>query len=314
MASRSKSDERAPQESRLILDKTVKRLNRDRLLESELAGLNARLHADPAQWTDRNALVERRNELIKLVPKVLLNESFLQARKDAIVLRISELLRPWTVLNLPYMYEGINETPGSNGTDGEIGTDGLFAGGCGYGGTLYDNTSSHTEKWWIHNWRNSIVFPASPFAGRLYYRFTVDSECHIYNAPVYSGTVREFVTIGSTPDSLVSPDDWTNWATVGWPVDATLPSSKLNYAGAVPVLGSIAVQAGKNAALGFVYGTIVSVASGYVMFSWGNFGTRRTVPASTPVDYTLYDKIEYRFEPTWWLEAIARAVAFELSP
>jgi hypothetical protein len=314
MASRTKSDERAPQQSRLILDKTVKRLGRDRLLESELARLDARLHADPSQWTDRNALVERRNELIKLVPKAPLNESFLQARQDAVALRAFDLFQPWNVLNLPYMYEGINETPGSNGTEGEIGTAGLFAGGCAYGGMPSDGTSSHTEKWWIHNWRNSIVFPAAPFAGRLYYRFTVDSECHIYSAPVYSGSVREFVTIGSTPDLLVSPDDWTNWTTVGWPVDTTLPNSQMHYYGGVPVSGSIAVQAGKNAALGFIYGTVVSVASGYVQFLWGNFGTRRTVPASTPVDYTLYDKIEYRFVPTWWLEAVAQAVALDRSP
>jgi hypothetical protein len=205
------------------------------------------------------------------------------------------------------MYEGIDDVPGVAGTSGGIGTAGLYAGGLGYGGNPEDDGTSQpfTEKWWIHNWYNSVVFPAAPYGGRLYYRFTVDSECHIYRAPVYSGSVREFVTVGWSSDIASDPlADWTTWQTVGWPVDETLPSDNLNLGGSVPVVGSIPVETGNSAALGFIYGTIVSVASGFVQFLWGNFGTRLTLPATASVDYRDYDKIEYRFEPAWWLKAI----------
>lgn len=229
-----------------------------------------------------------------------------QARLDASVLAISDLLFPWQTLQLPNMTEGIDETPGTSDTEGNITTAGLFVGGLGYGGTLsQDGSNGPAERWWIHNWRNLAVFPGAPHAGRLYYRFTVDSECHIYHAPVLDGSVREFVTIGKTADVAATPmNDWTIWQTVGWPIDQPLPTATLNLSGAVPVAGSIPVAAGKSAALGFIYGTIISVAGGYVQLLWGNYGTRRTVAGDAPISYRDYGKVEYRFEPDWWLHAV----------
>jgi hypothetical protein len=108
------------------------------------------------------------------------------------------------------------------------------------------------------------------------------------------------------PISRTSSQSLGNWQTVGWPVNVTLPySGPLHFGAPTPVSGSFAVQAGNSAALGFIYGTIVSVASGYVQFLWGNFGTRRTLPPAQSYGAKDFDKIEYRFEPKWWLKAVS---------
>jgi hypothetical protein len=300
----------------LVPDAIARRVSAARRAEAEVDRLTTLLHdlpgfrADPSASSPHvRALAARRAELLKAFPRPRPTRSLADQPIDAAILHIGDLLWPWSVLNLPYMYEGIDETPGTDGTGGEIATAGLFAGGLGYGGMPTDDGTRdpYTEKWWIHNWRNSAVFPAAPFTGRLYYRFGVDSECHIYRAPVYSGSVMEFVTIGWTADVASNPlDDWNTWETVGWPVNTVLPSAELNYAGSVPVSGSIDVTQGKSAALGFIYGTIVSVATGYVQFLWGNFGTRRYLAPGQVASYTDYDKIEYRFEPEWWIKAVAQ--------
>jgi hypothetical protein len=289
----------------------LQRVNEARRAEAELDRLAWQIRNPPlGARRDAEAPREtkRRAELLKIVERNFVLPDVAGQRHDLLISSISDRLFPWQVINLPYMYEGIDESPAVAGTSGGIGTAGLYAGGLGYGGNPEDDGTLEpfVEKWWIHNWYNSVVFPAAPSSGRLYYRFTVDSECHIYRAPVYSGSVREFATIGWTSDIASDPlADWTTWQTVGWPVDETLPSENLNLGGAVPVVGSIPVAAGHSAALGFIYGTIVSVASGLVQFLWGNFGTRLTLPPTGTVDYRDYDKIEYRFEPSWWLEAVA---------
>jgi hypothetical protein len=288
------SDERG---SRLVGDEIVERVSKEQRAEAELRRLAHTLREgrlkDAPDAADEWA--KRRGELLGGPDQDRL--STVDQRMERLAASIGELLRPWEILDLPYMYEGINESPGGGAT-GSIATAGLYAGGLGFGGTL-EPAGSH-EQWWIHNWRNSCVFPAAPYKGRLYYRFAVDTECHVYRAPVYSGSIMEFVTIGTTSDVASSPlDQWTTWQTVGWPVNESLPSTNLNLGGSVPVAGSIPVEAGKHAALGFIYGCIISAAGGYVQLLWGNFGARRTLPASSTIGYQDYDKVEFRFEPGW---------------
>jgi hypothetical protein len=77
------------------------------------------------------------------------------------------------------------------------------------------------------------------------------------------------VTVGWTADAATQP--LGNYDSVGWPVEVSLPyQQSLNFGTPVLVSGSIAVKQGQNATLGLIYGTIVSVASGYVQFTWGN--------------------------------------------
>jgi hypothetical protein len=237
------------------------------------------------------------------------NNSNLLARPlDKFLVEHLDLFGPWTTGILPFMSEGVHVTPGIPGTSGDIVTAGLFAGGLGYGGDPTDDGthSPNVEKWWIHNWNCSFVFPPAPSTGTLYYRFTVDSVCEIYDAPAQSGVVQEFVTIGKSGDILTTnPFDSSAMATVGWPVMVNLPQPHVaQFSGAVPVSGSIPVVKGKTAALAFVYGAIAGVASGFVQFSWANFGTRRTLPSGSVIGAEAYDKIEYRFEPNWWITAV----------
>jgi hypothetical protein len=42
----------------------------------------------------------------------------------------------------------------------------------------------------------------------------------------------------------------------------------------------------------------------------GDFGTRLSYPRAGGDNYLDYDKMEYRFEPTWWIEA--STIAFQL--
>ena len=102
------------------------------------------------------------------------------------------------------------------------------------------------------------------------------------------------------------------WQTVGWPINADLPLTTviLDLQGGVTVTGSIPVIAGNSAALGFIYGTVVSVAGGLLQILYGTMSTRRFVPGSgDAADYRDYDKIEYRFEPDWWVKAVQSRLA-----
>ncbi len=235
----------------LVSDDTVRRLAEAALGQTHLDRLTDQVARLRRQFPDPTAPNAFLASVEKVRASLLRNRvgtapvfDVAQARLDASIVAISDLLFPWQTLDLPYMTEGINETPGTADTEGEIATAGLFAGGLGYGGTLsQDGSNGPAERWWIHNWRNSAVFPTAPQTGRLYYRFTVDSECHIYRAPVQYGSVREFVTIGTTGDVASQPmNNWTTWHTVGWPVDQSLPTATLNLSGAVPVAGSIHVR------------------------------------------------------------------------
>jgi hypothetical protein len=307
----------------LIPEGVLRRLAEARRIEAEVGSLTTRLNEisefkrDPDGKVSAyvHGLLERRAELLKQPLLASGSGSDLRARPvESLIANIGHFFFPWQVLRLPYMSEGINETPGIPGTAGQIATAGLFPGGLGYGGNLSDAGAQQprTEKWWVHNWTCSAVFPEAPFAARLFYRFTVDSSCLIYRAPSYAGLVAEFVTIGKSPDVIAqSPFEVANLETVGWPVWVTLPQPNSVFidTASVPVSGSIRVQAGKPAALAFIYGTIVGVADGYVQFSWANFGTRVTLPPSTPYDGEVFDKLEYRFEPAWWVEAVAERIA-----
>ena len=215
-----------------------------------------------------------------------------------------------TIANLPYFSEGIDQLPDA-GTSGSIVTAGLYPGGLGFGGNPEDPCSGSPgpEKWWVHHWTCSYVFPRAPYSGWLYYRFTTETSCVIYNAPDQSGLVNAFVTIGTTPDVLASGPfgPGASGGTSSFPFWITLPQTTLQFVdgATTPVLGYIPVEAGKTAAIGFIYGVIAGIACGYVQFSWGSFGTRLTLPPGTPYDGEVFDKIEYRFEPDWWVNGIS---------
>jgi hypothetical protein len=304
-----------------IPERTLRRLAEASLTETQLDRLNEQVVDLRRRLVDPNApnayLAGLQKERAALLAKHMPPRppsDFARRQLDRVLLNIGDLLFPWSVLELPYMTDGIYQGPGSSDATGDLVTAGLYAGGLAYGGspggTLTEN-GGH-ERWWVRTWCNSAVFPPAPVTGRLYYRFAVDSECNIYRDPVQTGSIVEYVTLGTTGDISTAPpvDEWTDWRTVGWPINATLPlpGPTLVLEGNVLVSDSIAVNAGDSAAIAFIYGTIISVASGLLQLLWGNFGTR-VVKAGQTVDYRDYDKIEYRFEPDWWLEAVSNRLA-----
>jgi len=314
--------ERQPERSapaNLITESVVRRVVDERRVETELALLTDRLNDVPELRRDPGAkvndyidgLVKRRAELLQRRPRATAASDLRARPVESLVATLGHFFTPWVTANLPYFSEGIDETPGVAGTSGSIASSGLFPGGVGFGGDPQDsgNVQPSTEKWWIHNWTCSYVFPPAPFSGWLYYRFTTDTSCAIYNAPAQSGLVNAFVTIGKTSDVLAaSPFDPGAEETVGWPFWVTLPQTTLRFFDQVPtpVSGSIQVQAGKTAAIGFIYGVIAGIANGYVQFSWGSMGTRLTLPPGTTYDGEVFDKIEYRFEPDWWVNVVSQ--------
>jgi hypothetical protein len=297
----------------LFTDDDLEQVTAARLTDAQLRRATTLLAKRPAGEQAEQLRQQRAKLLNKATQHPIATANINELRLLGKLGAIAELLGLWHVLSLPTMTEGLDQTPGVPGTHGEIGTSGLYAGGCGYGGEPTDDgtTDPSMEKWWLHNWRCSAVFPAAPYDGLLLYRFTVESECHVYADPCDSGSLQEFVTIGRTANvGSQSPFDDPQIQTVGWPVDISLPyAGSLNFGGPTAVLGSIPVHAGDVAGLAFIYGTIVSVANGYIQFSWGNFGTRRTLPQGQPSGASDFDKIEYRFEPDWWIQAVSKLKA-----
>lgn len=319
-----------------ITDDMVERVNATHLLEAEAERLSRRL-SDLATLRDHftylgedpekgiRQLVARRNEVLQRVRErhdELTSAPGYDAVQDIAAVDHADRLAwfnrfdfcaafsPWVEQPTPNMTEGISETPGVPGTSGEIGTAGLFQGGCAYGGELSDSGEHDPgdEKFWIHNWRDVIKLPPAPERSTLHYRFGVSAITNIYRAPVLSGSVMVFVTVGTTSDIAVPI---TNWDTVGWPVMVTLPADPpLYFGGEVPVTGKFNVAKGKTAAIALILGVITSVNQGYVQFLWGNFGTHRPVPLPEDLNYEDYGRIEYRFCPLLVAELERQAQAY----
>jgi hypothetical protein len=296
-----------PDETLEIEEKTLRRLAEASLAEAQLArltDLSAGLGKAPGAAERLATLREQRSELLAKRPSAEIAVDFAQLQLDRAVISTTNRLAPWSILELPDMTEGIYSPPGTSDATGDLITLHLYSGGLAFGGSpggqLTADSSPPAERWWTRTWRNSVVFPPAPFAGRLYYRFAVDCECNLFMDPVEGGSIQTYVTLATVGD--VARDRWTNWQTVGWPIIQTLPSPPRAFGlGNIAVNGSIPVMAGNSAAIAFIYGTTISVEGGWLQLLWGNFGTRY-LDAS---DYYAYGKLEYRFESNGWIEAIS---------
>jgi len=296
-------------------------VNTRHLVAAELGRINERLSETPdfkgnpvgTAKTYVDGLVKRRAEL--------LTQPRLRARAprgprlypEDLILNFP---RVWSILNLPIMSEGINDNHGikvelapDEVGPNEIATTDLSAGGVGYMGDPTDDglVNPHTEKWWVHNWTCSAVFPPAPFAGKLHYRFNVDGDCKAGFAPMESGLVAQFVTLGETADVLTdSPFDAPNLWDAGWPIYESLPRPGglgFAFSGSLKIEGAIDVHRGRTAALALILGAITGVATGYVQYLPCNIDTH---PPAVPIDQTVVGMIEYRFEPRELIEAVAK--------
>lgn len=209
---------------------------------------------------------------------------------------IADLFGLWKRQPVAGMYRGISETPGVAGTSGEIGSLGTSAGGLGFGGSLWDSGVHQPlrEKWWIRNWRCTTVFPVPPADKRfMQYRFVVTNDTRITGAAARVGTLQTFVTVGTSSSSGVVI---SNYRTVGWPANYGFPLPRPTaYHGRVPVSGQIAVTPGRRPAIGLIFGVIVGLASGWLNFGWGNFGTHVPQDDGGTIGHLHYGKFDYKW-------------------
>ena len=301
----------------LIGPEILKRVATVNAIEAELRSLTRRDAAASQKNASAGNMSSRRVELIQKLRKERSKSAFrhtLVARRtpnpniQSAINSISQLLGWCNTLSVPVMAEGINQTPGIAGTQGEIGTAGTFGGGVGFGGTPEDDGTKdpNTEKWWIHNWNSTVVFPAASSEGTISYKFGISNETDIYQAYGNSGSVTVFVTVGTTGD-VNQPI--SNWQTVAWPTDMPLPQGHYYGGGGSPVTGTIPVNGGKSAALGLIFGVVASVASGLCMFlPTSNVWTGIIRPPGQQSQPGDYGKIEYCFNPTWWYHALEQRI------
>ena len=305
----------------LIPESVVRRVTDERRAESELALVTSQLsempelRQDPAAKVDEhiNDLIKRRAKLIERVRPVSTVRDLRARPVDSLVTNLGPFFSPWVVVNLPYFSEGIDETPYVDGTSGSFVTDSLSPpGGVEFGGNPQDTgiVNPYIEKWWIHNWTCSYVFPFAPSTGTLYYRFTMETSWEVVVALALSGLVNAFVTVGLTSDVRAdNPFDSGAEKETAWPFWFTLPQANSNLYVNQPLIqfsGSIEVQAGRTAAIGLICGIDAGIASGYVEMLGGLMRTRLVAepgPAMTPA---ILDQIEYRFEPNWWVQAVGQ--------
>ena len=124
--------------------------------------------------------------------------------------------------------------------------------------------------------------------------------------------MNAFVTVGTTSDVQADgPLDPGSPKETTWPFWFTLPQPNYDISVNQPlsqISGSVDVQAGRNAAIGLIFGVAAGIASGYVTLLGGLMETRLfgTTPAMTPF---ILDEIEYSFESAWWVQAVGQRLA-----
>jgi hypothetical protein len=305
-------------------DDIIQTVTKAHLLEAELAALTERLREpstlsqqltlsgqDPAAYWQQS--MKRRTELVRTLGAMrgaAEEQSFSRAilTRQSLVQDVLDLLVPWQKLPVPFMTEGVEQEPGVPGTSGGIGTAALDVGIAAYAGTMEDDGTQNPldPKFWIHTWRCIIPFLPAPALGWFSYRCGVSALATMYQDSMLSGSLTEFVTVGTTKDTL---QPITNWNTVGWPVNATLPSNTLEFGGDVPITGSLLLGQGERAALGVIVGVVASVASGYIQFLSGSLNIHLVLPPGDPGKPTDYGLIEYRFVPRPVFEAVESIVS-----
>jgi hypothetical protein len=303
---------------RLYNSDDVRRINQLQLMLAQSNGLSRRLsglaeltkrleslgkdpHREIRRMQDQRAeLASQLRSAMKDDARYFSSVNRIKDRLTATVINIGDQLWPWSILELPTMAEGINQTPTASDTSGEIATAGSFQGTGAWGG-MPENSGTE-EQWWVHNWICTAVLPSAPHQGTVSYRFGANCEAIVYHTEGTSG-LTSFITVGTT-SNVSTPI--TNWQTVGWPFDVTLPQpSQALFGGGAPVVGDIKVNAGQAAAITVIIGVIVSIIDGYVMF----------LPDSTfgigllgQSGYTAWGKIQYRFNPLWVVEGANESI------
>lgn len=188
----------------------------------------------------------------------------------------------------------------------------IFQGQIALGGEVW-NGGPH-EQWWVNTWQYMVPLPATPAnigaSASLSYRFNIGASLAFYRQDVVSGSVHAYATVATTGDLAGHPVDFNNFVSSEFAIVGTLPVPGVPpiIGGTAKFSGTIPLVPGKTPAIGIIVGLIISVADGDVLILPGEFSNITLAPpdATTPSDL---GKIEYRRDPLYWVEAVAKMIA-----
>ena len=233
------------------------------------------------------------------------------ARLSATLDRLGDIFSWWDKILVPNATVKLVQTPGGANTGGTgIGAE-IYRGDIALGGDVWN--SGTQEQWWVNTWQYMVSLPATPAnltgPASLAYRFNVGASVNLYRQDVVTGSVNAYATVATTGDVASHPIDFNNYASSDFAIFATLPSPKVPpiLSGTVKVSGTIPLVPGRTPAIGIVVGLIVSAAQGEVMILPGEYSSITLAPpdATMPTDL---GKIEYRRDPPFWVEAVAKMI------
>jgi hypothetical protein len=263
---------------------------------------------DPDQYASRLA-AQYKDLSLKMrlpgSPRVVSQAARLTATLD----RLGDIFGWWEKILAPNATVKLVQTPGGASTGGTgIGAE-IFRGDIAIGGDVWN--SSAQEQWWVNTWQYIIPLPVTPATltapASLAYRFNVGASVNLYRQDVITGSVDVYATVATTGDLANHPIDFNNYASSDFAIFASLPSSKVPpiLSGTVKASGTIPLVPGRTPAIGIVVGLIVSAAQGEVLILPGEYSSITLAPpdATMPTDL---GKIEYRRDPPFWVEAVAK--------
>jgi hypothetical protein len=204
---------------------------------------------------------------------------------------------------LPRPTDGISVVPDRSVTHGEIVTTALGPlGSVTFNGqgpsfehpALGVDRSSGTERVWLHNWLNVVLFPCVSTASYLTYTFTADVDAELFSEA--DGMIMAFASLGEAPSASPSSHIDVN-IPAGWLLIADLAEPRDFYNGfyggmfgSLKVERTFEVPAGRTPAVAIVVGFVARLTSGELRLNFERdsgfgFGTGPFAPDAGRVCY-----------------------------
>lgn len=266
---------------------------------------------DPDQYAGRLA-TQYKDLALKLRQPAALRATSLNPRLAAVLDNLGSIFNWWDKILAPNATVKLVQTPGTSTAGGTgIGAE-IYQGDIALGGEVWATGSQ--EQWWVNTWQYMVPLPATPAnlgaPASLSYRFNVGASVNLYRQAVATGSVSAYATVATTGDVVGRPIDFNNYASSDFAIFASLPSPKVPpiLGGTVKVSGTIPLVPGRTPAIGIVVGLIVSVAAGEVIILPGEYSSITLAPPDATMPGDL-GKIEYRRDPPFWVEAVAKMTA-----
>jgi hypothetical protein len=274
------------------MERALREARSGRATESEIGQLRERLEALRAKMPSEEPLRTDQN-----------------AADEVVVSFSSPFAADWIPANLSYMDELSTNLPEYEGAAGTIDTVIVHPGNATF--VLNAGTGDpDVELWWSGVWGCSCVFPEAPFAGKVYFRFTSWMGSQLIDG---SGEVAEWegvVAPYGTADALTEEMAYLGIATPLLnhrlsPVDGH--QYEFARGNDRPVVGGFDLRPGGRPAVYVAVGFAAGLRHSSVQMAVAT-RTRMTTPQGTPETAYQLGRLEYRYEPDWWIEATSRKI------